>query len=148
MSEFEFGDEGEKDIVKEAKQDYSEKKQAHEDLKAKLVEEHGSATEVVDLGNGVTVTVDSSPGIQTVRELKQLSQKVDNVEDEDEMIDNMREWCDGLAMLIEDDEWTGEFLYDLADTDIQAFSAVVEELIEVIAPEDFDEDVMESFPSQ
>jgi len=136
------------DIVEEAKEGYEEAKEGHEAIKDALVDEYGSDTTVVDFGNGVTAEVDSSPGIARVKEIQHLSQKLDDDVDGGEFIDNIHEWCEGVATLILEDEWDADLLVGIANDDIVAFKKVLDKLLDAIDIEDMqiDEDAVKSFP--
>jgi len=136
------------DIVEEAKEGYEEAKEGHEAIKDALVNEHGSDTTQVDLGNGITVEVDSSPGMGKVREIQQLAGELDEDADPEEIMDNFESWCEGVAALIVDDDFDADLLMGIANDDIQAFSEVLSRILDAMDLDDMevDEDAVKSFP--
>jgi len=135
------------DIVEEAKEGYEEAKEGHEAIKDALVDEYGSDTTEVDLGNGITVEVDSSPGMGKVREIQQLAGELDEDADPSEIMDNFESWCEGVAALIVDEEWDADLLVGIANDDMKAFSEVLTRLLDAMDLEDMevDEDSVKSF---
>jgi len=136
------------DIVEEAQEGYEEAKQGHEAIKDALVNEHGSDTTTVELGGGVTAEVDSSPGIGRVKKIQHLSDKLSGDVDGTEFVENIEEWCEGVAALILDEEWDAELLVGIAKEDINAFEEVLNRLLDAMDLDDMevDEDALQSFP--
>ena len=159
----EFGDDDEKDIVKEAKQDYSEKKQAHSELLDSLVEEEGSPyVEVeVDLA-GESVPFAGRAGGSLIELIGRVGKLLNDPRmqtdrgpqvSEGEMMETMSELTggidgvvDALGELCQDEDMGTEWFRELYRRDMVAFLSVAEKVHTAVQKEQ--EQVMASFPRE
>ena len=161
-SGFELGEDSddEKDIVAEAKQDYSEKKQAHSELLDSLVEEEGSPyVEVeVDLA-GESVPFAGRAGGSLIELIGRVGKLLNDPRmqtdrgpqvSEGEMMETMSELTggidgvvDALGELCQDEGMDTEWFRELYRRDIVAFLSVAEKVHTAIQQEQ--EKSMKSF---
>ena len=163
-SGFEFGDDGdEPDIVKEAKEDYSEKKQAHSELLDSLVEQEGSPyVEVeVDLA-GESVPFAGRAGGSLIELIGRVGKLLNDPRmqtdrgpqvSEGEVMETMSELTggidgvvDALGELCQDEDMDTEWFRELYRRDIVAFLSVAEKVHTAIQQEQ--EKSMKSFHTE
>ena len=164
-SSFEFGEDSddEKDIVAEAKEDYSEQKQAHRELLDSLVEEHGSPyVEVeVDLGVGEPIPFAGRAGGSLIELIGRVGRLLNDPRmqtdrgpqvSEEEIMQTMSELTggidgvvDALGELCEDEDMDKEWFRDLYRQDMVAFLTVAQEVHTAI--QEKQQEQQKSFPA-